>query len=88
MELLNEIAFVKRAKNRKEIFLALHKPMMPSEIVLKLYKKNNSSYFVLVSRALAELKTKKLVEVVNPEEKTGRIYQRTKLGEKVVRELN
>ena len=87
MELLNEIGFVKRGKNRKEVFLALDKPMMPSEIVLKLYKKNNSSYFVLVSRALTELKNKKLIEIVNPEEKTGRIYRRTKLGENVVKGL-
>ena len=61
--------------------------MMPSELVIKIYKKNSNTYFNLVSRALAELKSKKLVEVVNPEDRTGRIYRRTKEGEKVVKEL-
>lgn len=65
----------------------LDKPMMPSELVMKVYKNNSNTYFNLVSRALSELKDKKLVEVVNPEERTGRIYRRTKEGEKVAKEL-
>ena len=88
MTLLIEVGFVKRGKNRKEVFLALDKPMMPSELVLKIYKKNSNTYFNIVSRALAELKNKRLVEVVNPNERTGRIYQRTKKGDKVAKELS
>jgi hypothetical protein len=88
MTLLDDIGFVKRGKNRKKIFIALDKPSMPSELVLKIYKKNSNTYFNVVSRALAELKKKKLVEIVNPEERTGRIYRRTKFGKKVVKELN
>ena len=61
--------------------------MMPSELVMKIYKSNNNTYFNLVSRALSELKEKKLVEVINPEDRTGRIYKRTKEGEKVAKEL-
>ncbi|NCN86855.1 hypothetical protein GW932_03400 [archaeon] len=61
--------------------------MMPSELVMKIYKSNSNTYFNLVSRALAELKEKKLVEIVNPEDKTGRIYKRTKEGEKVLKKL-
>ena len=87
MELLKAIGFIKRGKNRKEIFMNLDNPMMPSELVMKIYKSNSNTYFNLVSRALSELKDKKLVEVVNPEDRTGRIYRRTKEGEKVVREL-
>lgn len=87
MELLKAIGFIKRGKNRKEVFIALDKPLMPSELVVKLYKKNSNTYFNVVSRALSELKKKKLVEVVNPEDRTGRIYKRTKEGEKVVKEL-
>lgn len=88
MELLKAIGFVKRGKNRKEIFMNLNKPMMPSELVMKIYKSNSNTYFNLVSRALSELKDKKLVEVVNPEDRTGRIYKRTKEGERVAKELN
>jgi len=87
MELLKTIGFVKRGKNRKEVFLNLNQPMMPSELVIKIYKKNSNTYFNLVSRALSELKEKKLVEVINPEDRTGRIYKRTKEGERVVKEL-
>ena len=88
MELLKAIGFVKRGKNRKEIFMNLDKPMMPSELVMKIYKSNSNTYFNLVSRALSELKEKKLVEVINPEDRTGRIYKRTKEGENVAKNLN
>ena len=88
MELLNAVGFIKRGKNRKEVFMNLDKPMMPSELVMKIYKSNSNTYFNLVSRALSELKEKELVEVVNPKERTGRIYRRTKEGEKVSKEIN
>ena len=87
MELLNAIGFIKRGKNRKEVFMNLDKPMMPSELVMKIYKSNSNTYFNLVSRALSELKEKELVEVVNPKERTGRIYRRTKEGEKVSKQI-
>jgi len=87
MELLNAIGFIKRGKNRKEVFMNLDKPMMPSELVMKIYKSNSNTFFNLVSRALSELKEKELVEVVNPKERTGRIYRRTKEGEKVSKEI-
>ena len=87
MELLKAIGFIKRGKNRKEIFINLDEPMMPSELVIKIYKSKSNTYFNLVSRALSELKKKELVEVVNPEDRTGRIYRRTKEGEKVAKAL-
>ena len=87
MELLKQIGFIKRGKNRNEVFLNLDKPMMPSELVMKIYKSNSNTYFNLISRALAELKDKKLVEVVNPEDRTRRIYRRTKEGEKVSKQI-
>ena len=67
MELLKAIGFIKRGKNRRKIFANLDKPMMPSELVIKIYKKSSNTYFNLVSRALSELKKKKLVEVIIPE---------------------
>ena len=87
MDLLKAISFIKRGKNRKEVFINLDKPMMPSELVMKIYKSKSNTYFNLVSRALSELKEKKLVEVINPEDRTGRIYRRTKKGEMVAKEL-
>jgi len=87
MALLDLVGFVKRGQNRKKIFLALDKPMMPSELMRKIYNKTSNTYFNLVSRALTELKEKKLIEVVNPKEKTGRIYQKTQLGKEVQKNL-
>ena len=84
MELLKAVSIVKRGKNRKKVFLALDKPMMPSELVIKIYGKSSNTYFNIVSRALTELKEKELVNIVNPEDRTGRIYQRTQLGKKVL----
>ena len=81
------VGFVKRAKNRQKVFLLLDKPMMPSELMRKLYGKTSNTYFNLVSRALSELADKKLIEVVNPKEKTGRIYQKTKLGHEVDKKI-
>lgn len=88
MELLKAIGFIKRGKNRKKVFMNLDKPMMPSELVMKIYKSNSNTYFNLVSRALAELKDRKLVEVINPEDRTGRVYRRTKEGNKVFNKLD
>ncbi len=87
MMLFSLVSFVKRGKNRKKVFDALDKPMMPSELVMKIYSKSSNTYFNIVSRALAELKSKNLVEVVNPKDKTGRIYQKTKLGNDVMKKL-
>jgi len=53
----------------------------------KIYNKTNNTYFNLVSRALNELKEKKLIEVVNPNEKTGRIYRKTKLEREIEKHL-
>jgi len=87
MELLKAIGFIKRGKNRKEVFINLDEPMMPSELVMKIYKSKSNTHFNLVSRALSELKERRLVEVINPEDRTGRIYRWTKEGEKVAKEL-
>lgn len=88
MGTLDLVGYVKRGKNRQIVFLALDKPMMPSEIMRKIYNKTSNTYFNLVSRALSELKEKKLIEVVNPNEKTGRIYRKTKLGKEVEKMLS
>ena len=87
MAVLSLVGYVKRGKNRQTVFLALDKPMMPSEIMRKIYGKTSNTYFNLVSRALGELTQKKLIEVVNPNEKTGRIYRKTQLGKEVEKKL-
>ena len=87
MTLLDKISYVKRGKNRKKVFLALEDGMMPSEVAKKVFGKTTNTYFNLVSRALGELRDEGLVEVVNPNEKTGRLYKITPLGSKVQKKL-
>ena len=55
--------------------------------MIKVYGKSSNTYFNLVSRALAELKKFGLVKIINPKEKTGRIYKLTELGKKVKENL-
>ncbi len=82
MDSLNSISFVKRGKNRKKVFLALDKAMMPSELVIKIYGKNSNTHFNIVSRALAELTEKGIVEVLNPERKNRQNLSKDKIGRK------
>ncbi len=86
-DLWKYVAWVKRGGNRTKIFLAIDKPLMPSEIVIKVFGKNSNTYFTLVSRALAELKKKNMVVIKNPEEKTGRIYELSDLGKRIAQEI-
>mgnify|MGYP001307160868 CR=1 FL=1 len=88
MKLLNDISFVKRAKNRLKVFKEIEGTLMPSELVIKIYGKNSNTYFNIVSRALSELAGKNLVKVLNPKIKTGRFYTLTKKGKIILEKLN
>lgn len=74
------VSFIKRGKNRLKVFMAVEGTPMPSELVIKIYGRRSNTYFNIISRALAELKRHGLVRVVNPAEKTGRLYELTKRG--------
>lgn len=77
------ISYIKRGKNRRKVFMVMENSIMPSEISNKVYGSSSNTNFTLVSRALGELSEKELVKVVNPEEKTGRLYQLTSKGKKI-----
>jgi DNA-binding HxlR family transcriptional regulator len=81
------IANIKRAKNRKKVFLIIDKPIMPSELSNKIYGKSSITYLNIVSRALGELLRDGLVEVKNPKAKTGRLYELTKKGRTIKKEV-
>ena len=80
MSVLEDVAFVKRGKNRYRVFLALTQPALPSELARAVFGSTSNTHFNMVSRALSELSTAGLVEIINPAEKTGRIYRLTKRG--------
>ena len=79
-DIIRAVAFVKRGKNKHAVFLALTEPMMPRDLMLMVFKKKSETNFSIISRALADLQSEDLVEIINPEEKTGRIWRPTKKG--------
>jgi Fe2+ or Zn2+ uptake regulation protein len=83
-EILRNVAYVKRAKNRRKVLEALQEPGLPSEIVMQIYGASSETLFSTVSRALRELESSKLAEVLNREEKTGRTYRLTSQGKAVL----
>ena len=75
-------AFVIRSKYRKGVFLELSKPKRPSEIAKALDLRLTHA-----TRALRELKQKKLVKCLNPNEYFGRFYELTFKGKSVLKEV-
>ncbi len=74
----SKYSFVIRAKNRKLILLSLSKPKTPTQLAKEL----NLS-LPHVSRALKELEKEGLITCLTPNEKVGRIYKRTTIGEEI-----
>lgn len=84
---LAHVAFLKRAKNRKRIFLAIDTSNMPSEIAEQVFGNRSGTPLSITSRALAELRDRGLIKILNPDEKTGRMYNYTSKGLRVKEEL-
>ncbi len=78
-EILEDLGFVKRAKNREKVLKVLFKPQNPSSV-----GRITKIGLNMTSRALRELENRKLIQCVNPDWKVGRIYQLTKKGTKVL----
>ena len=84
-------AWIARGRIRKFVFFCLKKRSIPAEIVNQLageHGRKSASYYAQVSRALAELEAQNLVKCLNPKEKTGRFYQLTKKGLRILKELS
>ena len=75
--------FVKRSSYRQNVLKSLEdNVLMPKEIAERSNIKTNH-----VSKVLAELKSKELIEIINPEVRKGRLYRLTSLGEEIVEHL-
>lgn len=84
------IGSIKRGSNRLKVFLAIptDKPIMPNELVKKIYGKVTSTDFATVSRALKELADLGVIALLSDKkEKTGRLYKLTKQGQDMRKEL-
>ena len=75
--------FVRRSSYRQNVLKALEdNVLMPKEIAERSDIKTNH-----VSKVLSELKSKELIELVNPEARKGRLYRLTSVGEEIVDKL-
>ena len=77
------LSFIRRSKRRKDILkLLLSKTLTATDIekITKMYKSH-------VSRALIELKDKKLIECKNSEDRVFRYYKITSFGRKILKDI-
>lgn len=71
-------AFVACGKNRKKLLLCLDTPLMPTEIA-----EITGESLSHVSHTLKALAKEGLVECLNPHKKVGKVFHRTKQGNKI-----
>lgn len=76
---LEMAGFILRSEYRRKVFQILKNPTMPSKIA-----KETGIRLTHITRELRFLKEKKLIECLNPKEKTGRLYRLTQKGEKLM----
>ena len=75
--------FVKRSSYRQNVLKALEdNVLMPKEIAERSNIKTNH-----VSKVLSELKSKELIEIINPEARKGRLYRLTDDGDEIIDKL-
>jgi len=72
----DKYSYLLSAKNRRKVLFALDEPKIPTELASMLSV--NLSH---VSRTLAELSNKGLVECLTPKSRVGKLYRRTKFGD-------
>ena len=78
------LEFVQRSTYRQKVLAALNgEVLMPKEIAERADIKIN-----YVSKVLSELKSKGLIECVNPEVRKGRLYRLTNIGEEIMDDLD
>jgi len=75
-------SWIVRGSQRTIILAALIKPMTPKQLSIKTKLK-----FSNVSDVLREMTEKGIVECLNPDEKTGRLYAVTKQGAQLQQEF-
>ena len=78
----NKYSYVARGRNRKRILLKLASPMTPTQLTLA--ARVSLSH---VSKALRDLRGRGLVECINPQEKVGKVYKRTRDGDEIAEYL-
>ena len=82
-EMLAEISYVQISQYRTKVMKTLEDDVkMPSQIARDSDIRQNH-----ISKVLAELKARELVECINPEVRKGRLYRHTEKGNQIVKNL-
>ena len=82
-EMLAEISYVQISQYRTKVMKTLKDDVkMPSQIARDSDIRQNH-----ISKVLAELKARELVECINPEVRKGRLYRHTEKGDQIVKNL-
>ena len=82
-EILKEIGYVQISSYRTKVMKTLEDEVkMPSQIAKDSEIRQNH-----ISKVLAELKARELVECINPEVRKGRLYRHTDKGNQIVKNL-
>ncbi|MGA2666184.1 MAG: helix-turn-helix domain-containing protein [Nitrososphaerales archaeon] len=74
----DEVSYVVRSKVRRSVLARLQTPKTPT-----LLAKELSTSLPNISRALSELESKGLIEVLTPDARVGKIYAATEKGKAV-----
>jgi len=82
MSVLELAGFIVRSGYRKNVFLNLDNPIMPSQIA-----KKTDIRLTHITRELRFLKEKDLIECLNPKEKVGRLYRLNNKGKRLKKEM-
>ena len=77
-----DYSWVVRGKQRRQIILVMDKPKTPTQIRTEANLSLNN-----VSDILREFRKKKIARVLNPKEKTGRLYVLESKGKKIKKDL-
>ncbi len=80
--MLKDIAFIKRAPTRNEVFKNLKIPQTPTKLALEIGKHRSS-----ISDAITELGTEGLVKNITPKGKKFTLYQLTPKGNKIFKKM-
>ena len=77
---IEKLSWILRGKQRRDIIKHINGPETPTQIA------NNSGYSLNhTSRILNDFKRQGLAKLLNPKQKTGRLYQLTEKG-KIIRD--
>lgn len=79
----NDYSWIVRGKQRKKIIKVMDKPKTPTQIKAETNLSLNN-----VSDILRSFRKKKIARVLNPKEKTGRLYVLESRGKKIRDDVN